>query len=248
MKSASQSKAFTLLEIMVALALFSLVALAIYSSFMAVVRGSKVGLESAAKVQRSRMAMQMIETALLCARSFDANTRYYWFVGENGSDATLSFVAKLPESFPRSGKFGDFDVRRVTFALEQGRDGGKQLVLRQQPLLMDLDIDEKEHPVVVAKDVKSFEMQFWDGRSRDWIDQWDQTNRIPPKVWITLQFAGPDATHPGREESKQIVPFSMAVPTVWQRGAPGGPTPPPPPPGGPPGGLVPSGGAGSKHP
>ena len=159
----TNEEAFTLLEIMVALALFMLVAAAIYSSWSAVMRGSKVGLTAAAKVQRSRIAMQTIEEALTSVRSFDADNQYYSFIGENGAEATLSFVSRLSDSFPRSGKFGDFNVRRVTFALEPGPDSGKQLVLRQNPIMMDLDQDEKEHPVVIAKDVKSFAMEFWDG-------------------------------------------------------------------------------------
>ena len=74
----------------------------------------------------------------------------------------LSFVARLSKSFPRSGKFGDLDVRRVTFSLEAGPEGARQLVLRQNPLILDPDKDEKQYPVVLAKNVKGLEMQFWD--------------------------------------------------------------------------------------
>ena len=71
------------------------------------------------------------------AQSFAANLPDYYFLAENGSEATLSFVARLSEFFPRSGKFGDLDVRRVTFSVESGPDGGNQLVLRQNPLVME---------------------------------------------------------------------------------------------------------------
>jgi type II secretion system protein J len=244
---ARTSRAFTLLEIMVALMLFGLLATAIYSSWMALMKGSKVGLVAAAKVQRSRIAMQTIEEALSSARSFDADNQYYSFIGENGAEATLSFVCKLSESFPRSGKFGDFDVRRVTFSLEPGADSneGKRLVLRQNPILMDLDSDEKDHPVVLAKDVKTFAMEFWDtrpqknqnGNTYDWLDEWDETNRLPAMVKITLEFAG-DATGQNAQEHVKVVALpSMAVPSAWQRvgglpgtgpGGPGGPALPPP--------------------
>ena len=55
---------------------------------------------------------------------------------------------------------------------------------------MDMDIDEKEHPLVLEKDVKAFEMEFWDVRSGDWLDEWTQTNQLPPLVKITLKFGG----------------------------------------------------------
>lgn len=226
-----QREAFTLLEIMVALALFALVAAAIYSSWFAVMRGSQVGLASAAKVQRSRVAMQIIEEALCSTRSFDADGTNYYFIGENGTEATLSFVSKLPSSFPRSGKFGDLDVRRVEFALEQGPDSSKQLVLRQRPLLMDLDKDERLHPVVVAKDVKRFAMEFWDTRppkntinnnasTVEWLEEWDETNRLPAMVKITLQFKGDDLAQTPRENVKVVGLPAQAVSVNWQKGGP----------------------------
>ena len=215
-----KQRAFTLLEIMVALALFGLVASAIYSSWFAVMRGAQVGLSSAAKVQRSRIAMQTLEEALTSARSFDADNRYYTFIGENGGEATLSFVSRLPDSFPRSGKFGDFNVRRVTFALEPGPDAGKQLVLRQNPILMDLDKDEKSHPVVIAKEVKSFELEFWDGKADDWLDEWTQTNRLPLMVKVTLRYKGDDFSSGASDHIKVVAIPAVAVPTAWQK--PGG--------------------------
>ena len=229
-----QRAAFTLLEIMVALALFALVAAAIYSSWFAVMRGSQVGLASAAKVQRSRVAMQLIEEALCSTRSFDADGTNYYFVGLNGSAATLSFVSKLSASFPRSGKFGDFDVRQVEFALEPGPDSSKQLVLRQRPILMDLDKDERLHPVVIAKEVKSFKMEFWDSRppknqvnnnvnstannTIEWLEEWEETNRLPAMVKIVLQFKGDDFGQAPRENIKVVGLPSQAVSVSWQRG------------------------------
>ena len=233
MSEINRRKAFTLLEVMVALTLFALVAAAIYSSWFAVMRGSQVGLASAAKVQRSRVAMQIIEEALCSTRSFDADGTNYFFIGQNGADANLSFVSKLSASFPRSGKFGDLDVRRVEFSLEQGPDSTKQLVLRQRPLLMEWDKDEKVHPVVIAKDVKKFALEFWDTRppkntvnnnapnTIEWLEEWDETNRLPAMVKITLQFKGDDFGQKPRENIKVVSMSSQAVAASWQRGRTG---------------------------
>lgn len=216
-------RAFTLLEIIVAIAIFGLVVAAIFSSWMAIVRGAETGKRAAAAVQRSRIAVSTLENALMSARSFAADIEYYGFVAENGDDATLSFVAKLPPSFPRSGRFGDFDVRRVTFSLEAGPDSGNELVLRQNPLLMDMDIDEKEHPLVLAKDVKAFEMEFWDVRAGDWLDEWSQTNQLPPLVRVTLKFGANSAgsVQPEKEIVREIALPAITVQPGWQRpGAP----------------------------
>jgi type II secretion system protein J len=186
--------AFTLVEILVAIATLGVVLAAIYSSWTAILRASKVGLEAAAQVQRERIASRTVEEALGTTRSFAADSRHYAFLAENGEDAKLSFVAHLPQSFPRGGRFGDFCVRRVEFSLESAPNWGRQLVLRQTPILMDMDEDEHQHPIVLARDVKKFAFEFWDRQKGDWVDDWLQTNQLPQLVRFTLVFGSSDPT------------------------------------------------------
>ena len=78
------------------------------------------------------------------------------------------------------------------FSLENSQNGGRQLVLRQTPILMDMDEDEQQHPIVLAKDVKEFSFEFWDLRKGDWVDEWTQTNQLPKLVRFTLRFGSSD--------------------------------------------------------
>jgi prepilin-type N-terminal cleavage/methylation domain-containing protein len=175
-RPSSLSRAFTLVEILIAMGILSLVLAAIYSTWTAILRASKVGKDAAAAVQRARMAGRTIEEALGSTISFVQNQNYYSFEAKNGSEATLSFVTRLSPSFPRAGKFSGLDVRRVTFSVEQAPGGSRQLVLRQNPLLMDLDKDEKERPVVLASNIKEFKSEFWDARLEEWTDELKQTS------------------------------------------------------------------------
>ena len=202
---------------MIAISIFSLVLAAIYSSWTAILRSRKVAGDATAAVQRARISIRVIEDSLGSVESFVRNANYYSFVGENGSEASLSFVARLAKSFPRSGKFGDFDVRRLTFSVEKGADSARQLVLRQNPVLMDMDIDEKEHPLVLAKNVQDFQLQFWDMRLNDWIDEWTQTNQIPKLVMVTLKLSDSPYSTQVHEEITRIVSIpAMAVQPGWQ--------------------------------
>jgi type II secretion system protein J len=216
----SRASAFTLVEVLIALGILGIIIAAIYSSWTAILRSSKVGLEAAASVQRSRAAVRTLEESLNSARSFAADLEYYTFLAENGAEASLSFVARLPESFPRSGKFGDFDVRRVTFSVEPGPESGKQLVLRQNPILMELDKDEEEHPLVLAKNVKEFSLEFWDARTGDWIDEWTTTNQMPGLVKIKLQLENndPRLSRPVADEpvTRIVALSSVMVQPGWQ--------------------------------
>ncbi len=203
--ASSRCRAFTLVEILIAIGILSLVLAAIFSSWTAILRASKVGLDAAASVQRSRIVVRVLEDSLTSVRCFVRNQKFYGFVAENGDDATLSFVARLSKSFPRSGKFGDLDVRRLTFSVEPSSNGGRQLVLRQSPLLMDFDVDEKNHPLVLAKNVKEFQMGFWDDRRQDWVDEWTQTNQLPKLVIVTLKLADNANAAKAQEEITRIV-------------------------------------------
>ena len=223
--------AFTLVEILMAIAIFTLVLTAIYATWTAILRGSKVGLEAAAQAQRERMAIHLIEEALTASRSFASDLQHYGFVAENGNEPTLSFVAKLPKSYPRSGRFGDLDVRRVVFSVENGAGLQRQLVLRQSPILMEFDQDEKEHPLVLARNVKDLLLEFSDPRTGEWLDEWKQTNQLPKLVKVTLRLSALSqhktyAYSTATEAITRVVALpSIAVPPTWQKPNLGGPAP-----------------------
>ena len=230
--------AFTLIEIMMAMVIFSLVITAIYATWTLIIKSAKIGLEASAQLQRERIAMRTIEESLGCARSFAADLQHYGFWAQNGDGVTLSFVARLPESFPRGGRFGDFDVRRVTFALENGPDSERQLVMRQSPILMDpdKDEDEKEHPLVLARGVNKMAFEFWDTRQNQWVDEWIQTNQLPKMLKVTLGFVvkkqnqSYTSTETRQEISRIVALPAMTVPVNYQRGVgqpPGGVGQPP---------------------
>ena len=196
-RSQNSRRAFTLIEIMLSLAILTVVMGAIYASWNAVLRAKGVAMKAAAAAQRERMAMRVVEEALSSAQLFVANVNYYGFTNDSafGGNSSFSFVAKLPDSFPRSGKFlhaadggFDFDVRRVTIGTETSGDGRKQLVLRQSPILMEMDDDEIHHPVVLAEDVKEFGVEFWDKVKNDWTEDWVLTNELPKLVRVSMQL------------------------------------------------------------
>jgi len=207
------ARAFTIIEIMMAMAIFCMVVAAIFAAWQAVSRGAASGNRAAVTAQRSRIALSTIQETLGSARSFVADIDYYTFEAENGNEPYLSFVSKLPGDFLRNSRFGGFDVRRVTFSVEQGPDREKRLVMRQTPVLMDMDQDEQDNPVVLARNVAQFDMEFWDKQKGDWTDEWTQTNQIPQMVKFTLQLDGMAA----QDAVTRVVAIpSVAVQAGWQ--------------------------------
>lgn len=199
---------FTLVEIMVAMAVFGLVMAAIYSTWTGVINASRTCQTVTAQVQRERIASRTIEEALTCTHAFASDTRHYSFVFENGTRPYLSFAARLPRSFPRGGKYGDFEMRRVTFSLEE-----KRLLLRQYPILMEIDQDEEENPLELARNVKNFEVEAMEAQSGNWTDTWTQTNTLPKMVTVTVTFEPSNDFHSSsrKEEGFQLV---VALPSI----------------------------------
>jgi prepilin-type N-terminal cleavage/methylation domain-containing protein len=186
---ASARRAFTLIEVMIAMTIFSLVVAAIYSSWDLIWRASRVSQAAAAQVQRQRVAIHTIEDALTCVQSFQASMQYYSFV-VNADPPELDFTSRLPDNFPRNGKFGDLNVRQLQFTLEAGPDSEKDLMLRQKPILLDMDADEQKNPLVLARNVQTFKVECWDTNQAEWTTEWDNTNSIPPLIRVNLVLGG----------------------------------------------------------
>ncbi len=193
------NRAFTLIEIMIAIAVFTMVIGAIYATWAVIMKSSQVAQDVAAQAQRQRITLRTIEDSLMAIQSFQASPQYYSFVVAGDEDASvLSFTARVPEIFPRNGKFAnpntqrDFNLRRLTFSLEAGNGSEKSLVLRQNPVLMDLDADEQQYPLVLARNVRKFAVECWDPVKLDWVKEWKDTNTnsIPTMLRVNLVLGG----------------------------------------------------------
>lgn len=211
------TNAFTLLEIMVALSLLAVIVVAIYSCWYSIVKGSAVAAKAAADGQRTRMAMRTVQDGLLSACMYTQNQQYYSFVmGADGDYSTLSFTAHLPDSFLRSRKFGGAEIRRLNFTVEEGPDSKKQLVLRQNVLLMDPDKDEMDYPIVLARDVTQFIIEVPDPSTGDWTTDWQNTNTLPPKVRVTLTLGDKFSDKPQESMVGTVAMIAQPVQGIWQ--------------------------------
>jgi type II secretion system protein J len=223
----SRCRAFTLVEIMIAFAIFGMLVAAIYSTWTLILRAKQVGNAAAQQVQRQRTAIHTLENSLTCIQSFQASLAYYYFVVQNGDQPMLSFVSRVPAGFARNSRFGDFNLRRLTFTLEAGPDSEKDLVLRQNPILMDVDADERTTPLVVARNVQDFSVECWATNTLEWVTEWTDTNSIPPLLRVNLVLGS--AADPGNKLSAMTITRIIAIPSMMlpgnlqvPRGGPGG--------------------------
>jgi type II secretion system protein J len=218
-------RAFTLIEVMVSIAIFALLVAAVYSTWVVILKSSQVAQSAGARVQRQRVTIRTLEDSLTCIQSFQASMGYYTFNVTNGDQPTLSFVARVPDIFPRNGRF-DSNLRRLTYSVETGEDSERDLVLRQTPILMDMDADEQKVPLVLARNVKDFVVECWDTNTLDWVDGWDSTNSLPPMVRITLTLTLENKSDNFKPDAsvlaitREIAIPADTLPSVAQNGLP----------------------------
>ncbi len=209
--------AFTLIEVLIAVAILGAVVTAIYASWTAVLRAAKVGNGAADEIQRMRIARQALEQSLASAVLYASNPRYYSFIADTTDEkfALLSFVAHLPEDFPGSGMFPNQPLRRVTFAVQPGTNNGPPaLVLRQTSLLAPTNSPvEESYTLTLTRNLSIFGVEFWSTNLTDWDVEWLQTNQLPKMVRVTLGFGGENraSAQPAMLVSSVISPGGQGV-------------------------------------
>ena len=208
-----QSKGFTIVEVMLAIMMFGLIIMGIYSVWSVIIQGSKAGMNAAAAAQRARISIRAIEEALTTAQMFSANGTNYLFLADTSSEknGTLEFSARLPASFPGVGRYGNVIVRRVRFEV----DGDRNLIMTQKPLLAPLDFEA--YRMQLAKDVTLFMFEFWDDQKKEYTSEWAYTNQLPIIVRVALGLgkAG-NSPMPQDLETRTIAMPCTAIKPQWQ--------------------------------
>ena len=214
--SRSSRLAFTLLELMLSIGIFALILSAVYSIWIAILKGSRVGQKAAAEVQRSRIALRALEDAFNSTELFMANMKYYYFFADTSGDmATVSLVARLPDGFLGSEQYKQLQqkVRRVTFETVPGNDGMRNLMMTQAPILLPDNANDsgyQPYTITLAKDVTHFQLSFFDPVKAEWLDEWTKTNQLPKIVQIALGL-GKSANNSGKPS--ELVYSLVALPS-----------------------------------
>lgn len=223
--------AFTLIEVLVALLVFSMVLTLLYGTWRILMQSNAAGLRIAANAQRSRMTIQTVEEALNSAVFFNSNARHYSFLAEEeGGFSAVSFVAHLSSAFPGSGHFDGEKVRRLTFTVISDSGDTPALLLQQNSILSSLEDGAEPFPLVLARDISMFEVTFWDPRRSEFTTSWTQTNTLPALVRVVVGFGQQSrfSQQPVETITRFIRIPSAGVPGDAQAGLPGSPAAPAP--------------------
>ena len=193
-----RARGFTLMEVLIAVAITAFMGGLIASAFNTGVRSKEVVEEGNERYRMVRVALNRMAREIGAAfvsdrfdarRYRDANDRPTNFIGERDR---LTFSSLAHERLYTDAKESDqmvveYSVKSSTERTSRGR---MDLVRRENPLVQDR-MDRGGSEDILYEGVKRLEFSYWDSNRKDWVDEWDtrraeQKSILPTRVRITL--------------------------------------------------------------
>ena len=196
-QSAADRSAFSLMEIMLAVAILALLITSVYATWSAAMRGWKHGTAVTEAFQRQRIVMETLAALTESAVYFNSRPDLYEVRATQGAGEgqTLSFVTASPVLLPPNERVLR-GLRRVTLALRNDPLRGPYLALANAAALTDTE--NAGDPVwhTISSDVVAFVVRFRNPRDGGWYDRWEEPDLIPSAFEFTVAFRADDPRSP----------------------------------------------------
>jgi len=186
---------FTLVEVILALALSGMLVLSAYASLRAAMKARDRALVMVGPVRTTQVAMDILRQDLESALP-PVGTLAGPFVGElvEGSQGVLSvltYYSIVGEAL--SDAVDPASLRRVVLLVVPSEDGTDQVLVRQITWNLLAPIEEEPEQEIVCRGVRRFELRYFDATS-GWLETWDSTvmgDVLPLAVEVTLEVQWP---------------------------------------------------------
>src|ERR1035441_5356496 len=184
---------FTLVEVLLAVTILSLVMVGVYGIWSASLKAWKRGGEATEVFQRQRVVMETLTQLAQSAVYFASAPNLYAVIGVKnpGLGDSVSFVTASDGFLPPS-EANDVGMRRVIISLEQDEYRRTYLAIVNQTALSVKDDSKQELQAhVISMDVSGFFVRYLDPRDGAWYDKWEDVNVIPAAMEFTVVFGQP---------------------------------------------------------
>jgi general secretion pathway protein J len=197
----------TLIEVMISLAVLTMMVVSVYSGF----RGTLRGMQAAEDVQMrysivrnglARIGSEVSMAYLSFNRPLDDQKHYTLFEGRDSfeqDDLTFSSFAHM--RVRKDSNESDQSV--IQYFLQQDpEDPARTHLYRRESRRLTGDrpeLMEQFFPAyVVIEDVEGFNVEYWDNRAMEWIDEWAtmradmHPDRLPERIKIKVAIKDTD--------------------------------------------------------
>lgn len=201
MSARRPSRGMTLIEILVAMAIVTMMMVAVWTSFSSTIRAMEGTEEIQERYSTVRNAMDRMSSEISTAylsfnRPRDETRHFTLFEGRGSADGdSLTFSSFAHLRIRRDANESDQTVIQYFLAPDPEESERTNLYRRETNRLTgDLPEDLRRYApaYVLCEDVESLEFRYWDPTKEDWIKEWRTTSndaqpdRLPPRVEIKL--------------------------------------------------------------
>ena len=204
----------TLIEILIAMAIFALLGTVVYGSLS----GSMIAQQNVEAVQARTREVRV--SLLRMTRELQSA-----FIVKNANQVTLEplrsqtiFSSKRDGSFARldftsfshqrtQQDVNESDQTEISYLVRKAKDADGMQLVRRESKRIDSKPDKGGVYTPVVNDVIEFKVEFYDFEKEEWVDEWDTSNataqldRLPPFVRVKLVI----------KESEQEKPYSTII-------------------------------------
>jgi general secretion pathway protein J len=196
--SGASRRGFTLLEIMIAVAITALMGAMVSMAFQTGFHAKEVVEEEADHYRMLRASMNRMAREISSAfvsdrydasRYRDQNDRPTNFIGESDS---LTFATFAHQRLYTDAKESDQAIVEYSLqtSTERGANGRMDLMRRENPNVGDR-MDRGGGTDVLFEGAKKVEFAYWDSERKEWEDEWDtrrteKKSILPTRVRITV--------------------------------------------------------------
>jgi general secretion pathway protein J len=216
----------TLLEVLVSIAVVSMIGTVLYGAFHGMSRARR-GMEEVCdrhhqgRAALSRMARELSSAFISLHIPFGTATatvlpQQTLFVGTDSQPADRVDFTSFSHRRLRADSH-ESDQNELSYFASRNPDSGGIDLVRRESRYLDSDAIKGGVVQVLADNIESFDLRYLDAQTNEWVDSWDtmqaagQLGRLPSQVWITLVLHTGDDSPPARFETKVVVPIRLPL-------------------------------------
>ncbi|MDO8603130.1 MAG: type II secretion system protein GspJ [Candidatus Omnitrophota bacterium] len=154
--SLNRLKGFTLVEILIALAIMAMIVASTFTIFSSASKSWQKGETRSQRYQNARNAISRISAEI--SQAVINNNALCKFTGDKNKIGFVSFV---------STDSGVFELSEVEYWL----DGARKLLMRNDEADPDYDFSTYDHSDILSDNVSELEFLYFDGL--EWLDAWN---------------------------------------------------------------------------
>ena len=183
-------RGFTLLELLIGMAVFAIVAASVYSSLYLGIKVWKQEENLDQTIQEAVLSFKVMERAFRCAFLNLQNDNINFV----GTLDRVDFFSTNPEG----------DVEKVAFYLKSNEQSESFSLVRTKTLYMRLDDETALQEEVINTKIIDLKLKYFSKDEKVWYENWQEEKILPHAVSIELKFAPVDGKNSAFELVKYV--------------------------------------------